>query len=155
MQTIGDLLTAHPFFEGVDERLVRELERCSRNVHYRLGEYLFHEGENADRLLVIRRGRVALDVHVPGRGEVVVSTVDAGEVVGWSWFVPPYTWFFDARAVTEVSAVSVDATCLRDRCDADPVLGYTLMQRIAQVMYRRLQAARLRMLDVYEADHGG
>jgi hypothetical protein len=35
------------------------------------------------------------------------------------------------------------------------VLGYTLMQRIAQVMYQRLQAARLRMLDVYEADHGG
>ena len=155
MQTIGDLLTAHPFFEGLDERLVRELERCSHNVHFHLGEYLFREGENADRLLVLRRGRVALDVHVPGRGEVVVSTVDAGEVVGWSWFVAPYTWFFDARAVTEVSAVSVDAACLRDRCESDPVLGYLLMQRVAQVMYRRLQAARLRMLDLYEVDHGG
>ena len=155
MQTVGDLLTAHPFFEGLDERLVRELEHCSHNVHFRLGEYLFHEGENADRLLVLRRGRVALDVHVPGRGEVVVSTVDAGEVVGWSWFVPPYTWFLDARAVTEVSAVSVNATCLRDRCESDPVLGYLLMQRVAQVMYQRLQAARLRMLDLYEADHGG
>jgi len=155
MQSVGDLLTSHPFFAALDEQLVRQLEGCSHNIHVRAGDHLFHEGEVADRFFVLRKGRVALDVHVPGRGQCVVSTVDEGEVVGWSWFVPPYTWFFDARAVTEVSAVSVDATCLRDRCDADPVLGYLLMQRVAQVMYRRLQAARLRMLDLYEVDHGG
>lgn len=155
MQSVGDLLTSHPFFAGLDERLVRRLDRCSHNVHFRRGEYLFREGEDADRLLVLRRGRVALDVNVPGRGEQVVSTVEAGDVVGWSWFVPPYTWFFDARAVTDVSAVSVDASCLRDKCETDPVLGYMLMKRIAQVMYQRLQAARLRMLDLYEVDRGG
>ena len=93
-------------------------------------------------------------MHVPGRGEGVVATVDEGDVVGWSWLVPPYRWFFDARAVTEVSAVSVDAGCLREKCDEDPALGYALMQRVAQVMYQRLQSARIRMLDLYGAGHG-
>jgi CRP-like cAMP-binding protein len=69
--------------------------------------------------------------------------------------VPPYRWFFDARAVTDVSAVSVDAGCLRAWSEADPALGYGLMQRVAQVMYHRLQSSRLRMLDLYGAGHGG
>jgi CRP-like cAMP-binding protein len=155
MRSLRELLAAHPFFRGLDERVVAELERCSQNVHFRTGDLLFRAGQDADRLLVVRRGRVALDVEVPGRGVQVVSTIDAGNVVGWSWFVPPYRWFFDARAMTNVSAVSIDASCLRDKCEADPVLGYALMQRIAQVMYARLQAARLRSLDVYEVDHGG
>lgn len=155
MQSVGDLLTAHPFFAGLDEELVRKLEGCAHNIHVRAGDHLFREGEPADRLFVLRKGRVALDVHVPGRGQAVVSTVDEGEVVGWSWFVPPYAWFFDARAVTDVSAVSIDADCLRDKCDSDPALGYALMQQVARVMYQRLQAARLRMLDLYGADHGG
>ncbi len=153
MRSIGDLLRAHPFFAGLDEGTVELLQGCARNVHFRAEEHLFHEGEHADRLFVLRAGRVALDVHLPGRGDQVVATVEAGEVVGWSWLVPPYRWFFDARAVTDVSAVSIDATCLRARCEEDPALGYALMQRVAQVMYSRLQSARVRMLDLYGADH--
>ena len=155
MRSVGDLLTSHPFFAGLDAGLVRTLERCSHNVHVPVGEHLFRTGEEADRFLVLRGGRVALEVPGPGRAAQVVSTVEAGEVVGWSWFVPPYQWFFDARAVTEVSAVSVDATCLRERCEDDPALGYLLMKRIAEVLYQRLQSTRLRLLDLYGADHGG
>ena len=155
MRSVADLLTDHPFFAGLDEDLVRQLGQCSRNVHVSAGSYLFREGEDADQFFVVRSGRVALDVHVPGRITQIVSTVEAGEVVGWSWFVPPYRWFFDARAVTEVSAVSVDASCVRERCEADPALGFLLMQRVAQVMYQRLQATRLQMLDLYKAGHGG
>ena len=155
MLSIGDLLRAHPFFDGLDEATVDLLQGCAHNVHFRAGEHLFHEGEDADRLLVLRSGRVALDVHAPGRGDHVVDTVESGEVVGWSWLVPPYRWFFDARAVTEVSAISIDATCLRARCEQDPALGYALMQRVAQVMYHRLQSARVRLLDLYGTDHAG
>lgn len=155
MRSIGELLHEHPFFEGLDEETVTQLEGCAHNVHLRAGEHLFHEGEEADRLFVIRHGRVALDVHVAGRGDHVVDTVDGGDIVGWSWLVPPYRWFFDARAVTDVSAVSVDAGCLRAKCEEDPALGYALMQRVARVMYHRLQSARVRMLDLYGAGNVG
>jgi CRP-like cAMP-binding protein len=155
MRQVGELLVGHPFFAGLDDEIIRELEGCARNVHVHDGGALFREGEDADSFFVVRKGRVALDVHLPDRGSVVIATVEAGDVVGWSWFVPPYRWFFDARAVGEVSAVRVDATCLRDKCAADPALGYALMQRVAQVMYQRLQATRVRLLDVYGADHAG
>lgn len=155
MQSLQEILKDHPFFEGLDDSTVSMLVGCARNVHYRPGEYLFREGEAADRFFVVRRGRVALDVHVPGRPEQVIDTVDEGDVVGWSWLVPPYRWFFDARAVQDVSAVEVDASCLRAKCDEDPALGYAMMQRVARVMYRRLQSARVRMLDLYGAGRVG
>ena len=155
MESLQELLMGHPFFAGLDDSTVSMLVGCARNVHYRPGEYLFREGEAADYFFVVRRGRVALDVHVPGQAEQVIDTVDEGDVVGWSWLVPPYRWFFDARAVQDVSAVAVDASCLRAKCDEDPALGYAMMQRVAQVMYHRLQSARVRMLDLYGAGRAG
>ena len=155
MKSVRDLLVAHPFFAGMDEHLVARLEGCARNEHFHTGDLLFAQGQEADRFLLVRSGRVSLEAHIPGDGRQVVSAVDAGEVVGWSWFVPPYQWLFDARAVTEVSAVSIDSACVRDRCAKDPALGYALMGRVAQVMYVRLHSARLQMSDFYAADHGG
>lgn len=155
METIGQVLSGHEFFAGLDAGIVSMLEGCAHNVHFRPGEHLFREGEAADQFFVLRRGRVALDVHVPGSGQNVLDTVEEGDVVGWSWLVPPYRWFFDARAVQDVSAVSIDASCLRGKCDQDPALGYALMQRVAQVMYTRLQAARVRLLDLYGAKGAG
>jgi CRP/FNR family cyclic AMP-dependent transcriptional regulator len=122
---------------------------CAQNVHFREGEVLFRTGKPADTFYVIRKGRVNLEVHDPRHQAMVISTLGDGEVAGWSWLVPPYRWMFDARAVTPVSAVAFDGACLRGKCDEDPALGYALMQRVAQVMYERLQDARMRLLDLY------
>jgi hypothetical protein len=80
--------------------------------------------------------------------------VGAGGVVGWSWLVPPHRWFFDGRAVDEVSALVLDGRCLRSKSDENPAMGYELLQQVAHVMYERLQSTRVRLLDLYGAPHG-
>jgi hypothetical protein len=80
---------------------------------------------------------------------VVIGTLEAGEVLGWSWLFAPYHWHFDARAVGVVRATAFDGACLRGKCDDDPRLGYELMRRFAAVMIDRLQWTRLQLLDVY------
>ena len=149
MRTLAEYLPEHPFFADLGPEAMELIVGCAQNVHFRDGELLFRAGEQADTFYVIRRGRVALDIHDPQRGTLVIASPGEGEVVGWSWLVPPYRWLFDAPAATSVSAVALDGACLRGKCDRDPVLGYALMQRVAQVMLERLQDARLRLLDVY------
>ncbi len=144
--TAAHLVASHPFLAGIDTRLPPDAVRVAG---FAAGRYLFHEGEPADVLYLVRRGRVALDVHAPGAPAHRLDTVEAGDVLGWSWLVPPYRWFFDARAVDDVQVVVVDAVRLRAACEADPVCGYAVMRRAAEVMYRRLQAARVRLLDLY------
>lgn len=118
-------------------------------VRFQAGSYLFHEGEPADRLFLLRRGRVALELLVPQRGPVIVDTVQSGELLGVSWMFPPYRWQFDAHAVKPVEALAFRGAAVRDACDQDPLFGYQLMQRIGAVMQHRLQSARVRLLDLY------
>ena len=63
---------------------------------------LLREGEPAERFYLIRHGMVALEVDAPGRGPLVIETLDEGEVVGWSWLFAPYRWAMDGRAVGDV-----------------------------------------------------
>jgi CRP-like cAMP-binding protein len=149
MRTLAEYLPDHPFFTGLDPAHMELIVGCARNVHFRAGEVLFRTGESADTFYVLRDGHVALDLHDPQRGDLIIATLGAGEVVGWSWLIPPYRWMFDARAVAPVRAVALDGACLRGKCGTDPALGYALMQRVARVMYDRLQDARIRLLDVY------
>ena len=103
---------------------------------------------------MVRRGRVALELFVPARGPITIETVDEGEAVGWSWLFPPYTWHFDARAVTPIRGVAVDGVCLRGKCDEDPALGYELMRRFSAVLLDRLNATRIQLADLYGGSRG-
>lgn len=149
MTAMEELLGEHPFFAGLGASALRLIAGCASNVHFAAGDRIFDEAGEASRFYVIRHGRVALEVHSPTRGPLVIDTMEDGEVLGWSWLVPPYRYFGDARAVTPVSATALDGTCLRGKCDADPELGYELLKRVTAVMYRRLESARVRMLDLY------
>jgi CRP/FNR family transcriptional regulator, cyclic AMP receptor protein len=151
MRTLDRVVLESPVFAGLDDRYAEQLAGCSQTIGFEAGESLFREGEPADVFYVVRRGRVALELFVPGRGALTIETVDAGEVVGWSWLFPPYTWHFDARASAPVRAVAVDGACIREKCDRDPGLGYELMQRFSAVLLERLNATRLRLADLYGA----
>ncbi len=85
----------------------------------------------------------------PARGSLLIETIEAGEVIGWSSLFSPYRWHFDARALTTIRATAFDGACLRGKCDDDPALGYALMSCFARIMIERLQWTRLRLLDVY------
>ena len=152
MQTLEPILAQHPFFKDLDATYRKLIVGCAGNVRFQAGAFLFHEGDAADRFYLIRHGRVALHVFIPGQGPTTIATIEAGEVLGWSWLFPPYRWQFDAQAMDLVRAVGFDGKCLRDKCEADHDLGYALMQRFARIMVQRLQATRLQLLDLYGTD---
>ena len=152
MDTMEELLGRHPFFAGLGAEAVRLMAGCASNVHFAAGDYIFSQGEAASRFYVIRHGRVALEIHSPGRGPLIIDTMEEGEVLGWSWLVPPYRYFGDARAVIPVSAIALDGACLRGKCEADAQLGYQLLKRVTAVMYQRLGSARVRLLDLYGSE---
>jgi CRP-like cAMP-binding protein len=149
MQTIEQLLAEAPAFDGMREDHLALIAGCASNQVFEPGDFLMREGDPADRFYVIRRGRVALETFVPDRGALIVETVDDGDLLGWSWLVAPYRTSFDARAMSTAHAITFDAECLRGKCDEDGVLGYELMKRFVPVIVERLQATRVRLLDVY------
>lgn len=150
---VAELVLDHPLLRGLPAGQVGPVAGCARNVALRPGEMLLREGGAADTFYLVRRGRVAIEVLSPASGPVVVETVGPGGCVGWSWLFPPYRWHFDARALEPVGAVAVDGACLRSKADSDPALGYALMTRVSAVLLERLQATRVRLLDLYGNGH--
>src|SRR5215469_14300567 len=148
-QSLEQLLADVALFEDLDDDERALIAGCGQNVHFAEGEYIFRDGEAADSFFLIRHGSVALEAFVPTRGHVVIETIEAGEVLGWSWLFPPYRWHFDARVVEPTRAIALDGVCLRTKGEADHDLGYELVKRVAQIMMQRLQATRLQLLDVY------
>ena len=47
--------------------------------------------------------------------------------------------------------IAMDARCLCGKCETDPALGYDLMKRFSAIMLRRMQRARLQLIDMYHS----
>jgi len=149
METIEAVLRDVPLFKGLTQDELQLLAGCASNVRFDEGERIVRDGDPADTFYVVRHGAVSLEMFVPARGPVTIETIEAGEVLGWSWLFAPYRWQFDAVALTRVRATGFDGSCLRGKCETDPKLGYDLMSRFAQLLIERLQWMRIRLLDVY------
>lgn len=142
------LLKPHPFLAGLTDAQLRRLAATGARVHFAAGSRIFHEGATASHFYLIERGRVLLETHSAGH-PVPVQTLGDGEVLGWSWLFPPFCWHFGARAEDDTDAIAFDAARLRAECECDPSLGYEIMKRIAEMLTRRLQAARLKLVQAH------
>jgi CRP-like cAMP-binding protein len=149
MRTLDEEITDSPIFAGLERSQLELIAGCARNVHVPGDALLLGEGDPANIFYLIRRGSVALEVQAPGRGTLLIETLDPGDAVGWSWLFAPYRWQLDARAREPCSLIAFDGACLRGKVEQDHELGYQLMKRFAASLVDRLQATRMQLLDVY------
>jgi hypothetical protein len=136
VHALDELIASSPVFAGMPEEQLALIAGCARTSASTEARSCVPEGDEADTFYLVRRGRVAFELHTLDRGGLVIETADPGDVVGWSWLFPPYRWH-STRATEEVRAIAFDGACLRGKCDEDARLGYELMQRFAQVMIDR------------------
>ncbi|MFF2406619.1 Crp/Fnr family transcriptional regulator [Streptomyces sp. NPDC058092] len=129
------------------------LMQIGQEVNFAQGVRLFHEGDHADRFWLLRSGTVTLDFRVPGSSPAAIESLGPGELVGWAWLFEPPIWHLGAEAMTPVRTYEFDAAAVRMMMDADPAFGSAIGHWVGQVLAHRLQATRIRLLDLY-APHG-
>ncbi|UQA97003.1 cyclic nucleotide-binding domain-containing protein [Streptomyces halobius] len=135
----------HVLPPGGRERLME----CARDVSFPEGARIFEEGGIADRFWIVHTGSVNLDVQMRGEPPATVAMLGHGDLLGWSWLVPPYTWRLGAEATSPVRAHEFDAIAVRALCEADPALGMAVTHQVLEVVAHRLQSTRMRLLDLY------
>jgi CRP-like cAMP-binding protein len=110
---------------------------------------LFREGAQNDQLMIIAVGRVALDMQVPGRGEVRIMSLGPGDVVAWSALLGGGRMTTSAVALEDTQVVAIRAVDALALCQSDPAFGYHLMRTLALALANRLVATRLQLLDLF------
>ena len=149
IERMATRIALHPFLVGMNPRHLALLTDCAIPVRFKKGQIILREGEMANRFYLIEDGQVVLESGEGFGNPVIVETIGAGDLLGWSWMFPPYVWHFTARAAEPTQAIFFYGTILREYCERDPSLGYELFKRITPVMLKRLQSTRKRMLSVH------
>lgn len=144
---IEDFLKGLEFFSGLDAQAISFLADCATWTRVEAGTIVFQHGEAAQRFFVIRRGRIIVEIPAIEGPSIRVQSLGPGEVLGWSWLLPPYEWSFQARAEEDAELLELDGERVRKRCEAEPSFGYDIIKRFSTLMSTRLEAARRKMMD--------
>lgn len=140
-------LGAHQFVRGMPAAHLDHLAQAASLVTVPAGRRFFSAGQMARRFWLIRTGQVALDLQPPGAERlIIVESLGRGEMVGLSWFTPPFRWEFGAVALQPTEAFEFDGAAVREWCERDRDFGFEFTRRLIAVVIKRLQATRAKML---------
>lgn len=140
--SITEYLTEHPFFKGLATETIEFLAGCATVRQVDADEILFLYGRTADRFYLLRSGNVSIEVGAIEGPPLQLQVLEAGEVLGWSWLIPPYKWHFQARTTEPTEIIEFDGGAIFERCEKDPKFGYELLKRFSGLMSERIDTAR-------------
>jgi CRP-like cAMP-binding protein len=141
-------LQQHPFVAGLSPEYLARLEALGQRRQVAANVVLFAEGDEQQEFFLLITGRVALELVSHGQ-TVRVDTLDAGTALGWSAVLLGRGKHFQARALEPATVLVFPGLELLSQCRADREFGFEIMYRLMGIVSRRLQAARLKVLDSY------
>ncbi|HEY3268728.1 MAG TPA: Crp/Fnr family transcriptional regulator [Armatimonadota bacterium] len=148
-EDLRGMLAEHPLVENMDPRHLQMMADIVQRAHFDAGHYLFREGEPAERFYLITKGSVMLEVYNADYGPISIQNLGSGDVMGWSGFIPPHHWRFDAKVCQPTDALVFDTQLLQRMCEVHTDFGYDFMKRVAGLVEQRLNATKEHLQDAY------
>ncbi|ABI56531.1 Crp/Fnr family transcriptional regulator [Alkalilimnicola ehrlichii MLHE-1] len=144
---IKQFLADQDFFSDFDNAVLDLLAEHASEISLDKDEVLFSNGDPARHFYLLKDGNIVIEVPAIEGPTLEVQSLTAGQVLGWSWLIPPYRWTFQARAEAPTRLVEFEGEVIRQHCEKDPRLGYAILKHFASLMSERLDAARRKMMD--------
>src|SRR3989338_3513096 len=127
----------HPFFKGLKAEYVDLISSYSNIDSFKSGEYIFKEGDAAEKFYIISKGKVNIEIQMPNSHPFSLQSLREGDVLGWSWFIAPHQWRFSSRAVEKTELIVIDGNPLKKACETNHDLGYEIYKRLVGIFIQR------------------
>lgn len=143
-----DTLSQFSMFKGLPEPLLKEIAAISSETSAKKGDFVFREGEKADKLHFLLNGSVALRVKLTSRPDsVTVSFVSMPyQSFGWSGVVAPHHYTSSAECDEDSNLLIIPAGPFMKLLEKNPEAGFKVMQRITEIIADRLRNSRQALL---------
>jgi CRP/FNR family transcriptional regulator, cyclic AMP receptor protein len=143
-----ETLSQFNLFNGLPETLLKEIAAISKETAVKQGEFVFREGEKADKLHFLLNGSVALRVKLTSRPEsITVSFVSMPyQIFGWSGVVAPHHYTSSAECDEDSNLLIIPAEAFMNLLEQNPEQGFIVMRRIAEIIADRLRNSRQALL---------
>jgi len=124
----GDLSRDVYLFEDLNGEQRQRMLRSMRPVELRSGEWLFAQGDAAERFYVVSSGRIVLFRESRAGEEKIIAVIEPGETFGEGpVFIPDGRYALNARAVADCSLMAFDNQQLRLLMNDSVELCFKLM----------------------------
>lgn len=134
------------FFVGFDDQALGDIAAFARKETFEAGRMLFDRDEEGHTAYIILKGRVRQGFEVSPGTEVWFLTGEPGDLFGFGSLIAPRVRAMRAKASEKTEVVAVDADALLEYLEAHPRFGFIFMERLAQVIYQRLNNCRLQVI---------
>lgn len=143
-----ETLSQFSLFNGLPESILKEIAAISQEIAVKKDEFIFREGEKADKLHFLMHGSVALRVKLTSRPEsITVSYVSTPyQSFGWSGVVAPHHYTSSAECDEDSTLLIIPAQPFIEILERNPEYGFTVMKRIAEIIADRLRNSRQALL---------
>jgi signal transduction histidine kinase len=143
--TVERLSRAEIFGKLSQEDLIAIAENC-REEDFREREVILVEGNPAEKLFVIERGRLALEKKIQiGRQSTprsaTIGYINPGQIAGFSTLASPYIYSTSGVCVEPVRVISIDGEQLRSYLQAHPEVGFVVMSELTKLISSRYRHA--------------
>jgi signal transduction histidine kinase len=146
LSVVADRLrNSEVFFNLPDKDLLEIAKFCQEEV-YQDGQTVFVEGDPAYKLLVVERGKLAIEKKIQlGRHSTprnaTIAYVNPNQVAGFSAIALPHNHSGTITAVEPTRVCAVDGMKLREYLDSHPDAGYQVISAITSLVRGRYQSA--------------
>lgn len=137
MVSLEELKTIELFGYLTDEML-EKLQPAIDILNFEPDEIVFHEGDPADRLYMLKSGKILLEKRISDKMTVMFGSIKAGYCFGWSVMLDEGPYTSDALCAEPCEIFSLRREKIRNLMDTDHELGYIFTQRMLWVLKRRL-----------------
>lgn len=155
MPDIGAALRENSLFSILDDEELEFLASNATPQQLAPGHVIFRHGERAKYFYLILAGQISIEIPAIEGPTLFLQHLRPGQVLGWSWLIPPYQWAFMARAEGPVEVARFDGAAILARCEADSKFGYHLLRAFSAMMSERLGHARRRIMEEWQAQGFG
>jgi CRP-like cAMP-binding protein len=134
------------WFQELDDTHLNRIIEISHLVSFDSQQVIFSEGDREDFLYILLTGHVDLIEQGNLQNKTKIDSIEPSEILGWSSVAP----VIRARTVTAIAtsptrAIAIDSVKLRELCDEDHEIGYTIYKHIANIVATRLLTTRMRI----------
>ncbi len=148
MATTLELIKEYLGKEGIAEATLAELASFCEVKTYEANEIIYREHEESTQLFIVHSGQVDVQYMLPQGKRETIDTCTKGDFLVWSALVQPYRTNSIGICRARADVLLFDGVKLRALCAKDTHFGYQMMSLIANVIRRRLQAARKEIADM-------
>lgn len=143
-----EMLAEFDLFKEVSRETVQAVASISETVKVKKDDFVFREGEVADKLHLLVSGSIALRVNLTSRPDsVTVSFVNRPhQTLGWSGVVTPNHYTASAFCEEDSELVAIPSAKFMQILDGHPEDGFKIMLRITTIISDRLRNSRQALL---------